>query len=65
MVTDAELRALKWRTGRKVGRTVYAQLGHEPSDGDILIGMMGTPLLAAAVAATHNYWLVVQGDRDC
>lgn len=36
-----------WRTGRKVGRTIYAQIGPEPSDDDPLIGMMDTPELAA------------------
>jgi hypothetical protein len=36
----------KWRVGRKVGRTVYVQLGEEPSDRDILIGLMDTPEIA-------------------
>lgn len=34
-------------TGRKVGRTIYLQLGDEPSDRDQLIGVMDTPELAA------------------
>ena len=45
---------LSWRTGRKVGRTIYAQLGPEPSDDDVLIGMMDTPELAAEACAAHN-----------
>lgn len=36
----------RWRTGRKVGRTIYMQTGPEPSDEDILIGMMDTASLA-------------------
>jgi hypothetical protein len=37
----------EFRTGRKVGRTIYAQLGPEPSDSDPLVGVMDTPELAA------------------
>lgn len=44
----------KWRTGRKVGRTVYAMAGDAPSDDDTLIGMMDTPELAAAAVFAHN-----------
>ncbi len=36
-----------WRTGRKVGRTIYVQQGDAPSDSDPLIGVMDTPELAA------------------
>lgn len=54
IATDAELRALPWRTGRKVGRTIYAQVGKKPSDRDVLIGMMDSPLLATAVVVAHN-----------
>lgn len=46
------------RTGRKVGRTLYHQLGAEPSDDDELIGVMDTPdwarLVADAVNARHG-----------
>ncbi len=46
-----------WRTGRKVGRTIYRQVGDEPSDDDPLIGVMDTPELAAeAVAAVNARW---------
>lgn len=55
---DGEYRAAPdlgpYRTGRKVGRTIYRQAGPEPSDGDVLIGMMDTPELAAAVVAAMN-----------
>lgn len=40
--------------GRKVGRTIYAQVGDEPSDDDPIIGMMDSRILAADVVASHN-----------
>lgn len=43
-----------WRVGRKVGRTIYAQAGDEPSDDDVLIGVMDTPDLAAIAVLHHN-----------
>lgn len=43
-----------WRTGRKLGRTVYVQVGPEPSDDDLLIGMMDTPEIATEAAGAHN-----------
>lgn len=43
-----------WRMGRKVGRTIYAQIGPEPSDDDPLVGVMDTRLLAADVVCSHN-----------
>jgi hypothetical protein len=45
---------LRWRTGRKVGRTIYAQLGAEPTDHDLLIGVMDTPALAREAVESHN-----------
>lgn len=42
------------RTGRKVGRTLYLQLGPEPSDSDPLIGLMDTRTLAAALVDAIN-----------
>ena len=30
----------RWRVGRKVGRTIYRQVSDEPSDDDVLIGVM-------------------------
>jgi len=45
----------EWRTGRKVGRTIYSQVGDEPSDDDELIGVFDTPELAQrAVTAVNN-----------
>ncbi len=46
--------SLRWRTGRRVGRTVYAQAGPYPSDDDPLIGTMDTPELAEAAVRAHN-----------
>ena len=43
-----------WRTGRKVGRTIYARRGAAPSDDDPLIGVMDTPELAAEAVRAHN-----------
>jgi len=51
---SADLVALPWRTGRRVGRTIYAQPGAEPSDHDPLIGVMDTPQLASAAVRAHN-----------
>jgi hypothetical protein len=45
----------EWRTGRKLGRTIYAQVhGEEASDDDVLIGMMDTEMLAREVIEAHN-----------
>jgi hypothetical protein len=44
----------RWRVGRKVGRTIYAIVGDEPSDHDALIGMMDSKPLAAEVVWAHN-----------
>ena len=43
-----------WRVGRKVGRTIYAQIGSEPSDDDPLIGVMDTIAIARAAVEGHN-----------
>jgi hypothetical protein len=53
-ITGDGLGGKPWRTGRKVGRTIYAQLGDVPSDDDPLIGVMDTPELAAIAVACRN-----------
>ena len=53
-MSGPELLSQRWRTGRKIGRTIYAKTGPEPSDSDPLIGVMDTPELAAAACAAHN-----------
>ena len=55
MATDPAVS--RWRTGRKLGRTIYAQPGPEASDEDPLIGLMDTPELAAAAVEAHNAFL--------
>jgi hypothetical protein len=50
----------RWRTGRKVYRTIYAMQGTEPSDYDILIGVMDTASLATEVVQAHNLLLPAQ-----
>jgi hypothetical protein len=45
---------LIWRVGRKVGRTVYAQIGDQPSDNDVLIGVFDTRELALEAVTSHN-----------
>jgi hypothetical protein len=45
---------MTYRTGRKVGRTIYHQVGPEPSDDDELIGLMDTPVLAALFVFAMN-----------
>lgn len=50
---------LRWRVGRKLGRTVYVMKGSDPSDEDEFIGVMDTTLLAKHVVEAHNYVLDV------
>lgn len=42
------------RVGRKVGRTLYLQIGNEPSDDDELIGIVDTVMLAKAICLAFN-----------
>jgi hypothetical protein len=51
---ENELIAARWRVGRKLGRTIYAQLGPYPSDEDILIGMVDSTELAVCIVREHN-----------
>jgi hypothetical protein len=44
----------KWRVGRKVGRTIYSQLGKVPSDNDPLIGLFDSVELALQAVEDHN-----------
>lgn len=37
---------VRFRTGRKVGRTIYMQRGPEPRDSDELCGVMDSPRIA-------------------
>lgn len=51
---EKSLMEMRWRVGRKVGRTIYAMVGPEPSDDDILIGMMDSVALAMDAVGAHN-----------
>lgn len=48
---------LRWRTGTKLGRTIYMQLLDEPSKSDILIGMLDNVAIAEYVVELHNAWV--------
>lgn len=43
-----------WRTGRAVGRTIYAMRAEVATEMDPLIGVMDTPALAQAAVEAHN-----------
>jgi hypothetical protein len=43
-----------WRVGRKLGRTIYIQEGPEPSDLDLVIGMMDAPSYAHLLVDAVN-----------
>jgi hypothetical protein len=51
------LTAVPWRTGRSLGRTVYARTGGDWK-ADTVIGMLDTRELAEAACAAHNADLV-------
>lgn len=44
----------RYRTGRKVGRTIYRVVGDSASDDDVLVGMLDTPELAAEFVDAMN-----------
>lgn len=60
----AEYAKALWRTGRSVGRTVYAMRGSTPSDTDPLIGVMDTPELARAAVEGHNMQVSYYTERN-
>lgn len=43
-----------WRVGRRVKRTVYVQQSSDPTDHDMLIGLMDTSTQAALVVDSVN-----------
>ena len=43
-----------WRVGRHLGRTLYVQVGDEPSGEDTFMGVMDTKELALHVVMLHN-----------
>jgi len=44
----------EWRVGRSLGRTIYRQVGDEPSKDDEFVGVMDTRELAAQVVDALN-----------
>lgn len=69
-VADAALRQrealadLPWRTGRSLGRTVYARTGGDDWKADTVIGKFDTPELAEAACAAHNALLAPQAEKE-
>lgn len=60
-----DLRTVPWRTGRHVGRTIYAcPPGSSYRYGEGLIGMMDTLELAEHVVEIHNWWLQIRQQGD-
>ena len=45
---------MKFRTGRKVGRTLYVQIGDQPDDMDLLIGIVDSTDQANIVVNAVN-----------
>lgn len=45
---------LRWRVGRKLGRTIYAMLGEQPSEDDLLLGVMDEEYMAQHIVDIHN-----------
>jgi hypothetical protein len=43
----------RWRIGRSLGRSVYAEVDSNP-DQHVFVGMMETRLIAEQVVADHN-----------
>jgi len=64
MMDKHDYSKLLWRVGRKVGRTIYAQIGEKPSDEDPLIGVFDTRVLAKQAVQSHNYIVSEQIDNS-
>jgi hypothetical protein len=59
--TPPDLSSVPWRTGRTLGRTVYARTGGADWKADTVIGMMDTPALAEEACRAHNAALSRRG----
>lgn len=55
-----DLTGLPWRTGRSLGRTIYARTGGDDWKADTVIGMLDTPELAEEACAAHNAALLAR-----
>lgn len=60
---ETEYAKAPWRTGRSVGRTIYAMRSSSPSKSDPLIGVMDTPELARAAVEGHNMRISYETER--
>lgn len=66
MTAEALESTYPWRTGRSVGRTIYAcPPGSTYRDGETLIGLMDTPELARAAVVAHNLFISDCDDFGC
>jgi len=54
-----------WRVGRKLGRTLYIQIGTDAGYHDTFIGLMESPALAAEVCKAMNHWIQCDCLEDC
>jgi hypothetical protein len=45
---------MKWRTGRRVGQCVHAQVREMPSEEDVLLFEAPSPRIALLIVAQHN-----------
>lgn len=50
---------MPWRTGRHLGRTIYAQVDVDGGPGrlDVVLGMVDSVQLAEHIVVLHNAWL--------
>jgi hypothetical protein len=55
--------AEKWRVGRSLGRTLYIQVGEEPSKDDQCIGMVDTREIAGRIVTAMNEAERLREDR--
>lgn len=59
---------MKFRTGRKVGRTLYVQINDQPDDMDLLIGIVDTSdqadIIVNAVNAVERIRELHKQDKD-
>ena len=54
MVAETDLANERWRTGRTLGRTMYARTGGDDWKADTEFGMLDTRPIATRACADHN-----------
>ena len=55
---------MKFRTGRKVGRTLYVQIGDQPDDMDLLIGIVDSGDQADIIVSAVNRVAALEAQLD-